>query len=180
MERTASIMPSNMEMLDIIDDDDRVIGQTTRPEIYARAYPHRVVHVVFQKSTGEIALQKRGANQSFLPGHWGPGVGGHVQAGESCEAAARREAREEVGALLSHLEYLGKYWYHFSTNGTASKKVVAVFRTPWDDTLAPTSDEGDEIQFLSLGQISDMIRNGEKFMPELLFILEKEFNIHSL
>jgi isopentenyldiphosphate isomerase len=166
-----------MEMLDIINDDDEVVGQASRTDIYTGAHPHRVVHVVFQKPTGEIALQKRGITQSFLPGYWGPGVGGHVQTGETYEAAARREAREEVGETLDTLEFLGKHWYTFLYQDKPSKKIVAVFRTMWQDNLTPSSDEGDEIKFLSLTQIQDMIKSGEQFMPELLFILHKEFGI---
>lgn len=52
----------------------------------------------------KIALIKR--TGSFGPGTWSP-PGGHLEFGELALDAARREAREEIGAEIDHLEILG-------------------------------------------------------------------------
>ena len=45
---------------------------------------------------GEILLAKRAADKRLYPNHWDL-VGGHVEAGESVDAALIREVEEEVG-----------------------------------------------------------------------------------
>jgi len=45
--------------------------------------------------------------QTYMPGWFMPG--GAVQRGETLEAAARREAREEVGAGIGKMRLLGVY-----------------------------------------------------------------------
>lgn len=44
----------------------------------------------------EVLLQLR-HNTGFMDGHWAAGAAGHVEPGETAEAAAHREAREELG-----------------------------------------------------------------------------------
>lgn len=44
----------------------------------------------------EVLLQLR-EGTGFMDGHWAAGAAGHVERGETAYAAARREAREELG-----------------------------------------------------------------------------------
>jgi 8-oxo-dGTP pyrophosphatase MutT (NUDIX family) len=52
----------------------------------------------------EVLLQLR-QNTGFMDGHWAAGAAGHVEPGESAEAAARREAREELGLESVELRF---------------------------------------------------------------------------
>ena len=52
---------------------------------------------------GQVLLVR----QTYLPGWFMPGGG--VDRGETLDEAARREAREEVGAELEALEFVGAY-----------------------------------------------------------------------
>lgn len=47
----------------------------------------------------EVLLQLR-RNTGFRDGYWAAGAAGHVEAGESVIAAARRELREELGVTV--------------------------------------------------------------------------------
>ena len=46
---------------------------------------------------GEILMAKRAAHMNTDAGAWGPSVSGKVDAGETLDAAVRREAHEELG-----------------------------------------------------------------------------------
>ena len=48
-----------MEFIDIVDDQNQVIGKTTQKEIYEKKHNHRIVHIlVINPKTKEIYFQK--------------------------------------------------------------------------------------------------------------------------
>lgn len=66
----------------------------------------RVAAVVFLVRDGSVLLERRPATSDRFAGLW-DGVGGHVEAGEDVEAAARREVREETGLEATALRLRG-------------------------------------------------------------------------
>lgn len=85
------------EVFDIVNERDEVIGRATRREAHARGLRHRATHVVVEDARGRVFLQKRSMAKDTAPGRWDSACSGHVDAGESYEAAAVRELREETG-----------------------------------------------------------------------------------
>jgi len=93
------------EPMDIVDDNDQVIGQTTQGEIYSQKLTHRIVHIfVINPETNEVYFQVRSENKSYLPGFYCTSAGGHVSAGETYEQAAKRELVEEIIRLYVEAE----------------------------------------------------------------------------
>ncbi|GAA2943608.1 NUDIX domain-containing protein [Kitasatospora cinereorecta] len=85
------------EVLDIVDEDDTVVGQATRGEAIARGLRHRCVFVEVRDAEGRIFVHRRTATKLVFPSHHDMFVGGVVGAGESYDDAALREAEEELG-----------------------------------------------------------------------------------
>jgi isopentenyldiphosphate isomerase len=86
------------ELLDLVDERNRVVGRAPRGKIHGNpSLRHRSVHVIVRNAAGDLFLQKRSANKKIHPGKWDTSVGGHVEAGQSYEAAAVKEAAEELG-----------------------------------------------------------------------------------
>ena len=54
---------------------------------------------VYLRREGQVLLQLR-QGTGFMDGHWAAAAAGHVEAGESVQAAAAREAREELGVVV--------------------------------------------------------------------------------
>jgi 16S rRNA (adenine1518-N6/adenine1519-N6)-dimethyltransferase len=100
-----------LEILDIINIDDQVIGQDTKENIYLKRHMHRIVHIFVKDNSERQLLQLRGKKSSYLPLHWSTAIGGHVQSGESYEDAARREMMEEIGITDCSLREVGKFFY---------------------------------------------------------------------
>ncbi|MEU6081137.1 NUDIX domain-containing protein [Streptomyces sp. NPDC047108] len=85
------------EMLDIVDEADRVVGQAPRGEAYARNLRHRCVFVLARDARDRIFVHRRTAEKLVFPSLYDMFVGGVVGAGETYAEAALREAEEELG-----------------------------------------------------------------------------------
>jgi 8-oxo-dGTP pyrophosphatase MutT (NUDIX family) len=161
-----------MEFLDIVDKNDKVIGQASKDEIYKQFLCHRIAHVLRFNDRGEMILQKRSADVFFCPCHWSTAVGGHVQAGETYKQAALREYQEELG-LVSDLKFLGYDFY--SVPSSPLQKFLTTFSTNFNGIFNPDKKVISEVAAFDIAEITKMIKAGEKFHPELLFILQKYY-----
>jgi 8-oxo-dGTP pyrophosphatase MutT (NUDIX family) len=85
------------ELLDVVDERDRVVGQTRRGDAMARRLRHRCGFVLARDADGRIFVHRRTAEKLVFPSLYDMFVGGVVGAGESYEDAALREAEEELG-----------------------------------------------------------------------------------
>jgi len=72
------------ELFDLVNDDDKVIGQALRSACHGDpGLIHRAVHVLVFNSSGALLLQKRAPGKYIQPGKWDTSVGGHLALGES-------------------------------------------------------------------------------------------------
>lgn len=85
------------ELLDIVDENDEVVGQARRGEAYARRLRHRCVFILARDADGRIFVHRRAARKLIFPSRYDMFVGGVVGVGESYDQAALREAEEELG-----------------------------------------------------------------------------------
>ncbi|MEU8488360.1 NUDIX domain-containing protein [Streptomyces sp. NPDC048641] len=100
------------EVLDIVDEHDRVIGQAPRGEAYTRGLRHRCVFIQARDAAGRIFVHRRTPSKLVFPSLYDMFVGGVVGAGESYDDAALREAEEELGVRgLPRPEPLFKFLY---------------------------------------------------------------------
>lgn len=86
-----------MELLDIVDESDKIIGQASRDEVHARGLIHRATHMLLFNSSGKLFFQRRSFQKDNDPGLWDSSAAGHVDAGESYLSCAIRELQEELG-----------------------------------------------------------------------------------
>ncbi len=88
---------SQEEIFDVVDMDDRVVGQAPRGKVHAEKLMHRAVHVLVHDANGQLFLQRRSMSKDTFPGCWDSSCSGHVDSGEDYLTAARRELGEELG-----------------------------------------------------------------------------------
>ncbi|MEW2546432.1 NUDIX domain-containing protein [Streptomyces sp. NPDC047002] len=85
------------EMVDVVDADDRVVGQATRGEVYARGLRHRTAFVLVRDERDRLFVHRRTAVKLAFPSLYDVFVGGVLGVGESYDDGALREAEEELG-----------------------------------------------------------------------------------
>ncbi|MET9554098.1 NUDIX domain-containing protein [Streptomyces sp. NPDC006645] len=90
-------MSSSDEIIDIVDEHDHVVRQATRGEAYAKGLRHRCVFVLARDADDRIFVHRRTPTKAAFPSHYDMFVGGVVDAGETYDDAALREAEEELG-----------------------------------------------------------------------------------
>lgn len=154
------------EMLDVINDKDEVIRQATMEEVWDKKLSCRIVHVLIYDEYGKLACQVRSDKKFFCPGCYSTSVGGHMQAGETPEEAAKREMQEEVG-ITAKVNLLFSSWYE----GAGFKKMLYVFKASNKSPLIINKDEVQAIEYLNHDAITKL--SGEKLHPELKFIIDK-------
>ncbi len=95
-----------IEYLDEVDENNRVIGTKSRPEIHEKALRHRSVHIFIFNTRGGLYLQKRSLHKDQYPDHWDSSAAGHTDPGETPLEAAQRELMEELGLEVKLTEVL--------------------------------------------------------------------------
>lgn len=125
------------ELADLVDLEDRVVGQAPRSVIRARNLLHRGVGILCRNSRGEVYVHRRTPTKDVFPHLYDMLVGGMVASGESYEAAAAREVAEELGIAGVTPEFLFAYLYR----GPRNYAWVHVFRVLWDGPIVHQESE---------------------------------------
>lgn len=143
-----------MEYLDVVNENDEVVGSLPRGDCIARGLLHRAVVVFIFSAGGELYIQRRADDVAFYPGCWSASVTGHVSSGESYHRAAVREAKEELGLDIEPVE-VGKFVSpKWKCADGVDWEVIAVLESELDgaEPKITLSDESQDGRFVSVGE----------------------------
>ncbi len=103
-------MSDPLEMLEIIDEDENIIGLETRIRIHQEGLLHREINIWFITPNEEIIFQHRAKDKDAFPDKLDATVGGHVEPNMSYEETAIKECKEETGIdiVINKLVFLSK------------------------------------------------------------------------
>lgn len=99
--------------------------------------------------------------------------GGFVDYGESCEAAAVREAREETGLSVELTGLLGVYSDPGRDPRHHTLSVVYTARVASPEELV-AGDDAAKAQFFPLGEYHDLVFDHAKILDDYLALLNRE------
>lgn len=149
-----------VEILDVVDEDDRTLFRAPREQVLREYHIHRSVMFFVFDSEGRVLVNQRSDSKELYPGWWSIAFGGHVLAGESYEQAARREIREETG-LTGDATLITT----FKKRTADERENVHVFGVVADREPDLFPDEIAQGQFATLMEIGAMLGR-LSFLPE--------------
>jgi isopentenyl-diphosphate delta-isomerase type 1 len=137
------------EFLEVVDEDNQVIGIASRYEIHKRGLRHRSVHIFIFNTRGDLYLQKRSPSKDQYPEHWDTSAAGHTDPGESPLEAAERELWEELGITVPLVEVM-----EYPAGLETGWEFVTLFTARTDDPIHLNLEEATTGDFFTPDQLT--------------------------
>ncbi len=138
------------EMVDVVDENDAVIGQAPMREVQARNLLRRGAAAIVRNRRGDIYVHRRADTKSAFPGWYDLVVAGSVMSGESYEHAIRRELAEELSIEGVEPASLFKCRYHDADVNWWT----CVYEVVWE---GPIQHQGEEVAWGEYLSEADLI-----------------------
>jgi len=167
-----TIYPTSQELLDVVDENDRVTGIKTRGEIHAQGLMHRAVHILVFNPSGELFIQKRSMSKDNNPGLWDSSAAGHVDSGENYYDCAIRELGEELGLRITEpLEQL----FRLVASPITDMEHCIVYRCVSDGPFELEAEEIDEGAWITGREMDRRVSENDPTMTRTLLHIWKKF-----
>ncbi|MBL9215047.1 MAG: NUDIX domain-containing protein [Opitutaceae bacterium] len=156
------------ELFDVVDEQDRVIGQLARREVHARRLRHRAVHLLVQNRAGRVFLHRRSLRKDLFPGVWDSSAAGHVGAGEDYDGTAVRELAEELGCRP---ERPPERLFKIEAREETGQEFVWVYRVQAEGPFVLQPEEIECGDWFAVAEIDRWLaRSPQEFAPALLYL----------
>ena len=167
MERATAAR--NEDLVELVDEGGRVIGQAARATIHHRQTPrHRAFSVYLSDAAGHVLLTRRALSKVTWPGVWSNSCCGHPRPGETDATAIQRRVREELGVDVIDIEVLLPNFGYTAADphGLVENEHCPVYRAAIVDpsVLRPDPDEVMDYHWLSWRDLITTVESA----PELL------------
>ena len=127
----------DVEMLELVDLENKVVGIAPRPLVRGQNLLHRGVGILCWNSQGELYVHQRTATKDLFPSFYDMMVGGALEAGEPYAVAALREVQEEYGVGEVAPEFLLETLY----DGPKNRSFIQLCQVTWDGPITWQEEE---------------------------------------
>ena len=156
------------ELLDVVNDNDEVIGVRSRGEIHAEGLMHRAVHILLFNSQGKLFLQKRSLSKDEQPGKWDSSAAGHVDSGEAYLDCACREINEELGVDVDRPP---QALFTLPATLRTVNELCIVYRYCFDGPLVLQADEIDDGQWIDPTTMDRRVADEDLLLTEAICLI---------
>ncbi|MGI3229315.1 NUDIX hydrolase [Streptomyces sp. GTA36] len=140
------------ELVEHVDEHDRVLGVVERGEAVRRNKPHRIGATICRDREGRILVLRRARTMSRFAGYYDVMVGGAVDVGESYEAAAARELTEELGVRAPV-----RFLFKFLCQEGISPIWLGAHEALVSESLSPDQGEIEWHAWLTVGELRKVV-----------------------
>lgn len=149
------------EWLDVLDDDNRVIGRELRSVVHQRGLRHRGADVFLFTRDDKLLVQTRTATRAAFPSALDCSAAEHVQAGEDFLQAALRGMREEIGVTGVALKPILDFG---NSNSPTDHETSRLFQGIVDPAQVHSDPvEVARIDYFTIDELAAMLEGGVKF-----------------
>ncbi len=160
------------ELLDVVDEEDIIIGQDFRRNKETKGFISRNVVVFLHDARNNLLICRRSPTKEIDPHKWDLTACGHVQAGETYDDAAQRELQEEVGVQCP-LQFAAKRLTEIEHKGKKLRYHTSIFFGEWSGPVR-LNEELTEYSFIGKEELERHIQaSPEMFCPAFLEDYEK-------
>jgi isopentenyl-diphosphate delta-isomerase len=153
-----------MEMVVLVDQEDKVIGTMEKMEAHQKGELHRAFSVLIFNSKGEMLLQKRSSQKYHSGGLWTNACCSHPAVGEKIEDAVHRRLQEEMG-----IDVPAQFSYKFIYKTNLDQNLIEheydyVFIGTFNGEPAVNKNEVDDWKYVSISWLkSDMQQHPDTY-----------------
>lgn len=158
------------ELVDIVDEDGRVLRQAMKSEAHRHGWLHKTVIGHFRNGDDWLlvrqAADRQDAGQLVSP------MGGHVRAGEPDIAAMFREIEEELGIRNVRHKHIGTVRFHRQVIGRDENHLFINYEVWTDDEFVLGNEAVALERFTTDGFRQAFAQTPEEFGDSLYFAVE--------
>jgi len=144
------------ELLDLVNENDEVIGEVWRSEALGNPKViFREVGILIHDNKNRLLLQRRSFNKKTYPGYWIISAGGHVHKGEDPEKEAHKELGEEMGFDVP-LKFAFKLLMTYPGNRSVAYAYTGEYKGA---EIKIQKEEVEEARFFTEIEFEELVKN---------------------
>ncbi len=141
------------DLVDVVDDFDRVEWVTTREWMRRDNLRHRGVGIAVLDSEDRLLIHRRADDKDVWPGYWDMAAGGVLASGESYLDGARRELAEELGIIDTPLHFVGEQRFE----DESVRVITHCFIARHDGDVVFNDGEVAEARWVTAEEFTDLV-----------------------
>ena len=154
------------EIIDVVNEQDEVIGRADKDGIHHKRLLHRAVHIWIINSSGKLFCRQRSSKKQIYPGYYSTSVGAHVISGQTYNQTAKQSLQKDLG-INCKLEMIGKARVHDQWENEISVTYIGYS----DDTFNLNPKQIEDGKFLTVKEIKELTKQ-KNVTPHLAHSLE--------
>lgn len=164
-------MVDDNELLDIVDEQDNIIGQDTKENKFKNDLISRNVAIFIVDDNKNVLIVKRSPNKKSFPNRFDVAACGNVKLGENFLEAAQREVKEEL-SINCDLKFIGKVFHKFNEDNQTLRYFTGKFLGVYSGEVK-LNEELTEIKRLPVQKVEELInQDSDLFTPGFI----RDFN----
>jgi 8-oxo-dGTP pyrophosphatase MutT (NUDIX family) len=167
------------EILDIIVENGRGVGQAPKSFVHDEGLRHRVGAVLLQREDGRYLIPAASQIKAEA-GRLYHSAAGHVLSAESYLDCAKRELFEETGLEPGNFKYLGTFWFEKDYPARKERERFEVYRAIYNDGMGRVKLNEEQVneRWLSLDELKSIYKTrGEDLSSPLQMTCQYIFHL---